>query len=340
MRTSDFFYELPPEHIAQRPAEPRDSSRLLVYQRSTGKIQHKIFRDLPALLNPEDALVLNETRVIPARLHAQKVPTGGKAEILLLRRLAPQTWEAMVGGRGLKPGRRMQVIGGPEAEILEDAGRSRRVIQFSAPLTPQLDQVGEMPLPPYIHTPLERAEQYQTIFATTPGSSAAPTAGLHFTSELLEKIKAKGVQVIKVTLHVGLDTFAPVTEDDPTQHQIHTEWCQVSSQAASHLNQVHANGGRIITVGTTSTRTLETSAQVAPTGERVTEFEGSTDLFILPGYQFKATDAMITNFHLPRSTLLMMISAFAGREEVLKLYTIAMQNNYRFYSFGDAMLLL
>ena len=340
MRTSDFFYELPPEHIAQRPAKPRDSSRLLVYQRSTGKIQHKIFRDLPALLNPEDALVLNETRVIPARLHAQKVPTGGKAEILLLRRLAPQTWEAMVGGRGLKPGRRMQVIGGPEAEILEDAGRSRRVIQFSAPLTPQLDQVGEMPLPPYIHTPLERAEQYQTIFATTPGSSAAPTAGLHFTSELLEKIKAKGVQVIKVTLHVGLDTFAPVTEDDPTQHQIHTEWCQVSSQAASHLNQVHANGGRIITVGTTSTRTLETSAQVAPTGERVTEFEGSTDLFILPGYQFKATDAMITNFHLPRSTLLMMISAFAGREEVLKLYTIAMQNNYRFYSFGDAMLLL
>lgn len=340
MRTSDFFYELPPERIAQRPAEPRDSSRLLVYQRETGEIRHRIFRDLPSLLNPQDALVLNETRVIPARLHALKVPTGGKAEILLLRRLGPQTWEAMVGGKGLKTGRRLQVIGGPQAEILEDAGRSRRVIQFSTPLTPQLDRVGEMPLPPYIHTPLERADQYQTIFARTPGSSAAPTAGLHFTPGLLEKIKSKGIQIARVTLHVGLDTFAPVTEDDPMQHQIHTEWCQISAEAASILNSVHANGGRIISVGTTSTRTVESAAQGAPAGVRVAPFEGSTDLFILPGYQFRATDAMITNFHLPRSTLLMMISAFAGREQMLKLYEIAMQHDYRFYSFGDAMLLL
>ncbi len=340
METSDFYYELPPEKIAQRPKHPRDSSRLLVLNRSRKEITHHIFRELPQFLHPGDTLVLNETKVVPARLHARKIPTGGKAEILLLKRLKPQTWEALVGGKGLKPGRRLDIEGGAEAEIIQDLGRSRRLIYFSQPIMPMLEQIGEMPLPPYIHKPLQSADEYQTVFAHYPGSSAAPTAGLHFTPELLNRIEANGVHIITITLHVGLDTFAPVKELNPSQHKIHTEWCHVTQEAADAINAAHAAGGRIIAVGTTTTRTLESAAQAATSPNIAAPIDGPTDLFILPGYKFQAVDAMITNFHLPCSTLLMLVSSFAGRERILQTYEIAKQMNYRFYSFGDAMLIL
>jgi S-adenosylmethionine:tRNA ribosyltransferase-isomerase len=340
VRTADFDYELPPEMIAQRPADPRDSSRLLVLEREGAKLSHHFFYDLPRFLNPGDALVLNQTRVIPARLPVRKIPTGGRAELLLLKRLSPRTWETLVGGKGLRPGSKVSVSDEIEAEILEDLGGARRVVRFSAPISNNLDLVGEMPLPPYIHTPLRQPDEYQTVFAQHPGSSAAPTAGLHFTPELLSRIEDKGVRLVKTTLHIGLDTFAPVTEADPGQHQIHSEWCQVTPEAAQTINTVQATGGRIIAVGTTSVRTLETAARGAQRNQKVAPFEGPTDLFILPGFEFRAVDVMITNFHLPRSTLLMMVSAFAGRELILDTYQVAIKEGYRFYSFGDAMLIL
>lgn len=340
MRTSDFDYPLPPEYIAQRPASPRDSSRLMILRRDGGPIEHRIFRDLPEYLRPGDALVLNETRVIPARLHARKLPGGGRVEILLLRRLEPQVWEALVGGKAVRPGRRLQVEGGPEAEVLEDLGGPRRSMRFASPLTPQLEAIGEMPLPPYIHAPLQSPEEYQTVFARLPGSAAAPTAGLHFTPDLLRRIRALGVRLAHVTLHIGLDTFAPVSEDLAEDHAIHTEWCQLGVDTAEALNATRAAGGRILAVGTTSVRTLETAAQAAPPGTTVAPFEGPTDLYILPGHRFRAVDAMLTNFHLPRSTLLMLVSAFAGRERILEAYQTAQEQGYRFYSFGDAMLIV
>ncbi|NIM93880.1 MAG: tRNA preQ1(34) S-adenosylmethionine ribosyltransferase-isomerase QueA [Anaerolineales bacterium] len=340
MRTSDFSYDLPSELIAQRPVRPRDRSRLLVLNRKSGDIEHSIFHQIGEYLNPHDVLVLNETRVIPARIHARKVPTGGAAEILLLKRLGVQTWEAMVGGKGLRPGQKLEILRGPSVEIIEDMGHSRRVVQFEAPISTQLDSIGEMPLPPYIHEPLEDPDEYQTIFAHSPGSSAAPTAGLHFTENLFEKLRVQGVEIAKIVLHVGLDTFAPVTEEDPHKHTIHTEWCSVTSEAADKINFASEEGGRIIAVGTTTVRTLETAAQSADTGYCVGSYEGSTDLFIIPGYHFRVVDAVITNFHLPRSTLLMMISAFADRSTILEVYQLAVQEQYRFYSFGDAMLIL
>jgi S-adenosylmethionine:tRNA ribosyltransferase-isomerase len=340
VRTSDFDYALPPEFIAQRPASPRDSSRLLILRRDGGPIEHRIFRDLPEYLRPGDALVLNETRVIPARLHARKVPGGGRVEILLLRRLEPQVWEALVGGKGLRPGRRLLVEGGPQAEVLEDLGGPRRALRFTQPVTPQLEAIGEMPLPPYIHAPLQSPQEYQTVFARLPGSVAAPTAGLHFTPTLLERIGALGVQLVRVTLHIGLDTFAPVNEALAEDHPIHTEWCQVGPDAAETLRATRAAGGRILAVGTTSVRTLETAARAAATGDVLAPFEGPTDLYILPGHRFRAVDAMLTNFHLPRSTLLMLVSAFAGREQILDAYETAKEQGYRFYSFGDAMLIV
>jgi S-adenosylmethionine:tRNA ribosyltransferase-isomerase len=312
----------------------------MVLDRATGTVTHHHFSDLPQLLSPGDALVLNRTRVIPARLKARKRPGGGRAEILLLRKTTEGMWETMVGGKGLKPGRRLDIERGPGVTIVEDLGGTRRLIRFDSPVEPLLDGIGEMPLPPYITAPLRRPDDYQTVFARDPGSAAAPTAGLHFTGGLLKRLEAAGIDCVRLTLHVGLDTFVPVSEADPEDHVIHTEWCQLGSQAAARLNQVHAQGGRIVAVGTTSTRTLETAARLAPPSQVVTEFEGATDLFILPGFRFQAVDALVTNFHLPRSSLLMLVSAFAGRERILEAYEIAKSSGYRFYSFGDAMLLL
>lgn len=340
MRTSDFDYHLPKELIAQRPARPRDSSRLLILDRDSGELSAGRFYDLPRFLRPQDALVVNRTRVIPSRLAARKLPGGGRAEILLLEQLVNHEWRALVGGKGLAAGRKLRVEGGPEAEVIEDLGGPLRLIRFDEPIASRLNELGEMPLPPYITTPLESAEEYQTIFARDPGSAAAPTAGLHFTPRLLQRLQDRGVDIIQVTLHIGLDTFAPVREEDIEDHPIHTEWCQVSEAVSEALNAVRARGGRIIAVGTTVVRTLESAARTARPGDTVAPFEGSTDLFIVPGHQFRAIDALITNFHLPRSTLLMLVCAFVGRERILAAYRRAIDKGYRFYSFGDAMLIL
>ncbi len=339
MKTDDFYYDLPPERIAQTPLEPRHSSRLLVLNRQKPELEHTVFWNISDYLLPGDLLVINRTRVIPARLFAHKT-TGGRVEILLLRRVDDLTWEALVGGKGLKTGSTVQVENGPRAEIVDVLEASRRLVRFSEPIENSLNAAGQMPLPPYIHTRLENGERYQTVYADRPGSAAAPTAGLHFTPELMEHIKVKGIDFAEVTLHVGLDTFAPVKEDDPGEHQIHTEWCEVTTETAKQINRVHRQGGRIIAVGTTSVRTLETAAQQAAPGDCVGAFSGSTALYILPGYTFKAVDAMITNFHLPRSTLLMLVSAFAGRERILDVYRQAVELDYRFFSFGDAMFII
>lgn len=339
MRTADFDYYLPEERIAQRPAKPRDSSRLLVFYRDNDHVEHRIFRQLPNYLGANDVLVLNETRVIPARLKARKIPGGGRAEVLLLRRLGEMTWEAMVGGSGLKPGRKLQISKGPQVEIREDLGGPRRIIVFSEAISPLLDRLGEMPLPPYIHTPLEDHSEYQTTFAKHPGSAAAPTAGLHFTPKTIASIEDKGVRIVKIILHVGLDTFAPVREDDPNEHPIHSEWCQVPMDVVQAIKNTRKTGGKVVAVGTTTVRALETAARITPEQD-ISPFEGPTSLYILPGFDFRVVDAMLTNFHLPRSTLLMMVSAFASREQILPLYKMAEIEGYRFYSFGDAMLIL
>lgn len=337
MRTSDFDYPLPESSIAQTPAEPRDSSRLLVLDRDTGKLEHRIFRDVTDYLNAGDLLVLNQTRVIPARIFARK-ETGGRVELLLLRRRDEVMWEALVGGKGLRVGKRARVEDGPEVEILQEMDGSERLIKFSEPIEPYFPKAGNVPLPPYIHEKLEDPERYQTVYAREPGSVAAPTAGLHFTPRLLEELQVKGVRIAEVTLHVGLDTFAPVHEEDPEQHQIHSEWCELTQETADAINEARTRGGRVIAVGTTSVRTLESAATVGR--DVIPPYTGSTSLFILPGYQFKIVDAMITNFHLPKSTLLMLVSAFAGRERILETYMTAMDEGYRFYSFGDAMLII
>lgn len=344
MKTSDFNYQLPETCIAQRPLEPRDSSRLLVLDRETGGLERTVFNQIGDYLNPGDLLVLNQTRVIPARIFARK-PTGGKVELLLLRRIDGLTWECLVGGKGLRQGSTIRVIDGPDAEIIEMLNGAERLVRFAEPIEPYFSKVGNVPLPPYIHEKLDDPERYQTVYAKEPGSAAAPTAGLHFTPRLLDELKARGVNAAYVTLHVGLDTFAPVTEDDPATHKIHSEWCQVSQETAEAINQTRANGGRIVAVGTTSVRTLETVGtrnQAAGTTStlQILPFTGPTSLFILPGYQFQLVDAMITNFHLPRSTLLMLVSAFAGREKILASYETAIREGYRFYSFGDAMLII
>ena len=346
MQTSDFDYHLPESSIAQTPAEPRDSSRMLVLHRDSGDVEHRIFRDVGLFLRPNDLLVLNQTRVIPARIFAHK-ETGGKVELLLLRRRDELTWEALVGGKGLKVGKSVQVENGPRAEIIGLLEGSERLIQFSEPIEPYFPKVGNVPLPPYIHEKLSDPERYQTVYAKEPGSAAAPTAGLHFTPRLLDEIQAMGVKIAYVTLHVGLDTFAPVTEDDPEEHKIHTEWCELSQQTADLINETKCNGGRVIAVGTTSVRTLESAGQGTIFDTRssnneyqISPFIGPTSLYILPGYQFKVVDVMITNFHLPKSTLIMLVSAFAGREKVLSTYELAVKEGYRFYSFGDAMLIL
>lgn len=336
MNTSDFNYHLPESSIAQTPLEPRDSSRLLVLHRESGQLEHRIFRDLSGLLRPNDLLVLNQTRVIPARIFARK-ETGGRVELLLLRRRDLLRWEALIGGKGLRVGSKIRVESGPEATILEFLDGAERLLLFSEPIEPYFPKVGNVPLPPYIHEKLTDPERYQTVYAREPGSAAAPTAGLHFTPRLLDELQGMGVKTAYVTLHVGLDTFAPVTEDNPKQHKIHTEWCELPQETADAINQTKASGGRVIAVGTTSVRTLE-SAGVGQNG--ILPYSGSTSIFILPGYKFKTVDAMITNFHLPKSTLIMLVSAFAGREKILETYETAIKEGYRFYSFGDAMLIL
>lgn len=339
MRTTDFDYNLPLEHIAQTPIEPRHNSRLLVMDRKADTLVDNLFHRIGDYLQSGDLLVINETRVIPARLHARK-KTGGRIELLLLKQIELGVWEALVGGKGLRKGVIVTLEGGPDVEIVQELEGSQRVIRFLQQVEQLLPNIGQMPLPPYIHEKLEDPERYQTVFSRVIGSAAAPTAGLHFTSWLIDQLKEKGVGFARVTLHVGLDTFAPVNEEDPLEHRIHTEWCELDAVAAEQVNQTRAAGGRVIAVGTTSVRTLESAAAVSSIPDRVVPFRGQTSLFILPGFSFKVTDAMITNFHLPRSTLIMLVSAFAGRERVLQAYSTAIERGYRFYSFGDAMLIL
>jgi S-adenosylmethionine:tRNA ribosyltransferase-isomerase len=341
MKTSDFDYNLPESSIAQTPVEPRDASRLLVLHRDTGEIEHRIFRDIGDYLRAGDLLMLNQTRVIPARIYARK-ETVGRVELLLLRRRDELTWEALVGGKGLRVGKLITIENGPQVEIIEILDGSERLIKFSEPIEPYFAKVGNVPLPPYIHEKLNDPERYQTVYAREPGSAAAPTAGLHFTPRLLEELQAKGIKIAYVTLHVGLDTFAPVTEDSPEEHKIHSEWCELSQETADLINQTKQAGRRVIAVGTTSVRTLETVANLQSliSNDQLPPFTGPTSLFILPGYQFKVVDGMITNFHLPKSSLIMLVSAFAGREKILETYETAIREGFRFYSFGDAMLIL
>ena len=340
MKTSDFDYNLPQELIAQTPVEPRDSSRLLVYHRDTGAVEHKIFRDVIDYLNPGDVLVVNQTRVIPARLYGVKEGTGGAIEFLLLRRLNLTDWEVILKpGKKAKPGARF-VFGNGElvAEILaisEDGGRTVRFF-YEGVFEDVLNRLGQMPLPPYIHEKLEDKTRYQTVYAKVDGSAAAPTAGLHFTPALLEKIRQKGVDVVPVLLHVGLGTFRPVKEDDVADHHMHSEYYEVTPEQAEAINAARARGGRIVCVGTTSVRTLET---VATEDGVVHPGSGFTQIFITPGVKIKAVDALITNFHLPQSTLLMLISALMGRENALDVYRQAVEERYRFFSFGDAMMI-
>ncbi|WP_211230007.1 tRNA preQ1(34) S-adenosylmethionine ribosyltransferase-isomerase QueA [Desulfovirgula thermocuniculi] len=338
---SDYDFELPPELIAQEPAGRRDESRLLVLFRATGRLEHRLFRDLVEYLVPGDVLVLNETRVIPARLRAKKAGNGGEVELLLLRQLEGECWEALVRpGRRAKPGTRL-VLGGGLAECVvgERTGTGGRRVYFSSPLpvSELIARLGEVPLPPYIKKYPQDPERYQTVYARRDGSVAAPTAGLHFTPELLERIEKSGVKIARILLHVGLGTFRPVRVEDITRHHMHAEYYEVSPEAAEVINGARAGGGRVVAVGTTSVRCLET---VAGEDGRVKPGAGWTDLFIYPGYRFRAVDALITNFHLPRSTLLMLVSAFAGREKILAAYRVAVEKRYRFFSFGDAMLIL
>lgn len=339
MKTSDFNYHLPPECIAQTPIEPRHASRLMVLHRDHEEVEDSTFKQIGKYLNPGDVLVINQTRVIPARLFAHK-PTGGRVELLLLKRIEQDTWEALVGGKGLSAGVAVTVENGPKVEILQTLEGSRRLIRFLEPLEEMLHNIGEMPLPPYIHTHLDNPERYQTVYSKETGSAAAPTAGLHFTPELMTRLEKQGIQFARVTLHVGLDTFAPVKEENPEEHVIHSEWCEVTADAAAMINHAKENGKRVIAVGTTSVRTLETAAHASQNKNRVSTISGPTQLFILPGYEFQVVDAMVTNFHLPQSSLIMLVSAFAGREKVLVAYDTAITRGYRFYSFGDAMIIL
>ena len=365
MRTDDFDYHLPPELIAQTPVEPRDASRLLALDRATGRVEHRRFTDILELIPSGAVLVLNRSRVIPARLYGRRKGTGGRVELLLLRREEEGVWQALgKPGRSLRPGSVITVEApatsggasdsGPaasriipetavvEAEVLSVGGDGIRRLRLS--MESGIDRLGEMPLPPYIHRRLEDPERYQTVYSDRPGSAAAPTAGLHFTPQLLQGLEAKGVETAYVTLHVGLDTFRPVSEDNPQEHAIHTEYYEMPEDTAATLTRARSEGKPIIAVGTTSVRTLEQVGKDMGDngtvgGYPIRAASGQADLFILPGHKFRLVDGMITNFHLPRSTLVMLVSAFAGRENILAAYREAIEEKYRFYSFGDAMLI-
>ena len=337
MKTRDFWYDLPEELIAQTPLENRDTSRLLVLDRATGDVKHQHFYDIVDYLNPGDCLVMNDSRVLPARLLGHR-PTGGAVELLLLRDLGDKKWECLA-----KPGRKLQagqdvIFGNGEltATVVEVLDDGNRVVEFhyEGIFLEVLERLGKMPLPPYIKAELQDQERYQTVYSKTVGSAAAPTAGLHFTKDLLEKIRAKGVTTAFVTLHVGLGTFRPVKAEEIAEHHMHSELCMISAETAKILNETKAKGGRVICVGTTSCRTLESLVNDDGTFEERSKW---TEIFIYPGYKFKAMDGLITNFHLPESTLVMLVSAFAGRENILNAYQIAVEERYRFFSFGDAM---
>lgn len=359
VRTERFDYQLPPELIAQEPVEPRDASRLMVVERSTGRLAHRHFYELVDILQPGDVLVANDSRVMPARLFARKA-TGGRVEILLLVRKGERTWETLVRGHRVRPGITLRLEARPEitADVLAITPSGGRILRFSEPLDRYLPQVGEIPLPPYIHKPLKNPERYQTVYARKEGSAAAPTAGLHFTPRLIERLKAKGIEFHFVTLHVGLDTFRPITEEHVEEHKIHSEWAELTAPVAAALNRAKAEGRRIIAIGTTAMRVLETATHPeAVQGEdaRVgwpedtppevprspfVPFRGWTTLYITPGFAFRGVDALITNFHLPRSTLLVLVAAFMGEDLMWRAYNEAIRRRYRFYSFGDAMLIL
>ena len=383
MKTSDFDYELSPELIAQTPVEPRDASRLMVVHRATGQIEHRAFGDVGEYLRPGDLLVLNQTRVIPARLFGRKAETGGKVELLLLKRHDERTWEALVRGKKLHPGIRIELQRAKDtgqdghtapaagiahsearlaAQIIAGTESGGRLVRFEEPIEPLLEELGAVPLPPYIHQPLADPERYQTVYGHVEGSVAASTAGLHFTPDLLVDLRRTGVEMAFITLHIGLDTFRPVKEEQVTDHQIHTEWYELSAPVAEQINRAKLEGRRVIAVGTTVVRALESAAslgqQVDSSAEfwlatesceaegetcawrTVSAYAGPTDLFIYPGYRFRAVDVMVTNFHLPRSTLLMLVSAFSGQALISQAYKEAIHQRYRFFSFGDAMLLL
>lgn len=352
MRLSDFDYDLPAHLIAQTPADPRDSSRLMRLDRETGAIQHQVFRDIADSLRAGDVLVVNTTRVIPARLRATKAETGGAVEVLLLRQRDDLHWHALVGGRRVSVGTRL-LFGdtGITAEVTEALHEAERVIAFNQPIQDQLDALGEMPLPPYIDTRLADRERYQTIYSQQAGSAAAPTAGLHFTDELLLTLRERGVKLARCTLHIGLGTFQPVKAEVIEEHVIHHERALLSAEDARLINETKLAGGRVIAVGTTAARTLETAGILSEGGDPghpdavanacpwrpVIAFDRDTNLFIYPGYRWRVVDGLITNFHLPKSSLLMMVASFAGRESILNAYAIAKQKEYRFFSFGDAM---
>lgn len=341
MKTSDFYYALPEELIAQDPLEDRSSSRLLVLNKETGEWEHRVFKDIIEYLKPGDCLVINDTKVIPARLIGERVGTGAKIEVLLLKRKENDIWETLV-----RPGKKMKVgaqvsfgNGLLTGEVIDVVEEGNRLIQFryEGIFEEVLDQLGQMPLPPYITHQLKDRDRYNTVYAAHEGSAAAPTAGLHFTPELLEQIQKKGVDIARVTLHVGLGTFRPVKVEDVTDHHMHSEFYQIDEEAAEKINRAKNGGGRVICVGTTSCRTIESAA--AEDGH-LEPCSGWTEIFIYPGYQFKVLDCLITNFHLPESTLIMLVSAIAGRKHVLEAYEEAVKERYRFFSFGDAMFLV
>ena len=338
MKTSDFFYELPQELIAQTPIQRRDASRLMTLDRASGQVGHHHFYELPDFLHPGDCLILNDSRVLPARLLGQRLPGGGACEVLLLIDRGEQTWECLVRpGRKMKPGTRLTFGDGQlTAQVTAELEGGNRLVRFEYEgiFLEVLERLGKMPLPPYIKEELQDRERYQTVYSKNLGSAAAPTAGLHFTKELLDKIAAMGVEIGYVTLHVGLGTFRPVKEEEITEHEMHSEYCVISQETADLINRTRQRGGRVICVGTTSCRTLESWAAEDGT---MKASAGWTDIYIYPGYRFKVMDALITNFHLPESTLIMLVSAFAGREHVLAAYKEAVRQRYRFFSFGDAM---
>jgi S-adenosylmethionine:tRNA ribosyltransferase-isomerase len=341
MKTSDFDYRLPPEHIAQTPIEPRDHSKLMVMSRTEEAIEHKHFFDLLNYLKKGDVMVFNESRVIPARLMGRKSGSGGKIEILLLHVREPGIWETLVKpGQRVREGTIIEIGSGNlsvTAEVVARGHGGIRIVRFSS--EEKLNELGIVPLPPYIHTPVDDPERYQTVYARTSGSVAAPTAGLHFTPNLLAQIQQKGVDLAFVTLHIGMDSFRPVKADDPGKHVMHKEYGEVKQEVASKLTYAKAEGRRIICVGTTPVRLLETAAQASAEDSKLAAFSGWTGLFILPGHEFLVPDVLITNFHLPKSTLLMLVCAFTGTEKLLRSYKEAIKQGYRFYSFGDAMLI-
>lgn len=343
MQTAELDYHLPAEFIAQTPLEPRDSSRLMYLPRAGGFSTDHNFSDLQHLLRAGDLLVFNDTRVLAARVAARK-QTGGKVELLLLRPLTAQRWIVLVGGRGVSVGSVLELAGTGQqvhARVVQVLQASERIVEFSQPMATWIESAGSVPLPPYIHAPLRDPERYQTVYARHSGSAAAPTAGLHFTPALLDKLQQCGIDACYVTLHVGLDTFQPITAAAVDGHSIHSEWCKLSAETAAKIVATRAAGGRVVAVGTTSARVIESAA--AESAGSIREFEGETRLFVKPGFDYRAVDGLITNFHLPRSTLLLMVAAFlgkAGLPRVLQAYTAAMQAGYRFYSFGDAMLIV